>query len=93
MHKEIAQWLNDEIMRKGDLYQYDAAKMIKGLFGDEYVFISESGNLRINEQVLRVFNKIKGLDISYDKIDHFWHRKTDIEKELEFDFDSDFEVR
>lgn len=83
MHKEIAQWLYDRVMKEGDVYQSDAVSEIAEKFGDEYTYTNENGNPAIDRKVLAEFGKLKGDDITWDRSDLYWHKKTDLDRQLE----------
>ncbi len=82
MHKEIAKWLYDKIMSEGDVYQYEAVDEIAQKFGQEYTYENELGNPAIDKKVLSEFRKLKGDEITWDRTDRFWHKETDLDKEL-----------
>jgi hypothetical protein len=82
MHKEIAKWLYDKIMTEGDVYQSEAVDEIVQKFGAEYSYDNELGNPAIDRKVLSEFRKLKGNDIAWDPSERFWHKETDLDKEL-----------
>jgi len=82
MHKEIAKWLYDKIIAEGDVYQYEAVDEITQKFGEEYTYTNDLGNPAIDRKVLSEFRKFKGEDIIWDRTDLFWHKETEIDKEL-----------
>lgn len=83
MYKEIAKWLYDKIINEGDVYQSDAVREIAEKFGEEYTYPNENGNPAIDKKVLAEFGKLKGEDITWDRSNLFWHKKTDLDRQLE----------
>ena len=82
MYKEIAKWLYDKIMAEGDVYQYEAVDEIAQKFGNEYTYTNDLGNPAIDPKVLYEFRKLKGDDITWDRTDLFWHKESEVDKEL-----------
>ena len=62
-HAQVAQWLNDEIISKGFVSQYDAVTQISERFDKQYAYTGKSGALCIDQGVIRAFRKIKASSI------------------------------
>ncbi|WP_040948493.1 DUF6953 family protein [Gorillibacterium massiliense] len=75
MHKVIAQWLYDMIMKDGEAYQRDVVEEIEQRFGEDYVYENENGNLAIDKKITAEFRKLnnKGL-IEWDRSGFFWFK-------------------
>ena len=48
-HAQVAQWLNNEIINKGFVSQYDAVIQISERFGKHYTHTGKSGALCIDQ--------------------------------------------
>src|SRR5260370_37399962 len=56
--KEVAEWMIAQIDACDEFYQQAAAKKIAKLFGSEFVYRDEGGNLAIARRVLKQFRKL-----------------------------------
>jgi hypothetical protein len=83
MHKEIAKWLYDKIMSEGDVYQSEAVQEIAEKFGEDYTYLNENDNPAIDRKVLEEFRKLKHSDIEWDRSSFYWHKKTELDRQLE----------
>lgn len=70
-------------MNEGDVYQSDAVHEIAEIFGEEYTYTNENGNPAIDKKALEEFRKIKSDEIVWDRSDFFWHKKTELDRQLE----------
>ena len=61
--QEVAQWMLDEVMGKGELEQEAAVSDIALKFGNEFTYDNENGNLAIRQYLLAAFriSKLRGL--------------------------------
>jgi hypothetical protein len=76
-YKKVAQWLYDEIIARGTVYQENAVRQVAELFGSEYTYLNENHNPAISTEVYEEFKQLKqlddGHDIEWDKGNKFWH--------------------
>jgi hypothetical protein len=56
--KTIAEWMLEELKRETILCQEVVAHEISMLFGDEFTYTNENGELALDERVLREFRKL-----------------------------------
>lgn len=73
--KEVAWWMRDEMERKGDLYQTDAARGIESEFGKEFVYKNERSNLAIDRRVLREFRKLTEDTVVWMRWERCWVKR------------------
>ena len=57
--KSVAEFMINEILEKGYVYQEYLVHDIQKKFGEEYVYVNENGNLAISKKVLNEFKKLK----------------------------------
>jgi len=69
---DVAEWMVEEVRRKGELHQEDAAWHIKNHFGENFVYINTNGNLAIDKKVLTEFRKLTEKDIVWVRGDRYW---------------------
>ena len=74
-HAQVAQWLNNEIINKGFVSQYDAVIQISERFGKQYTYTGNSGAFCIDQGVLRAFRKIKASSIEYYRAEQCWRNE------------------
>jgi hypothetical protein len=77
--QEVAQWMLDEVTRKGELHQETAASDIALKFGLEFTYDNENGNLAIRRDVLAAFRILTENSVVWDRENRLW-RKRDSEK-------------
>ena len=53
--EDVAQWMQDELEKTGLLYQWEAILELQSRFGDDFIYLNESGNFAIDRRVLRAF--------------------------------------
>ena len=53
--EDVAQWMIDELEKTGQLYQWEAVLELQSRFGDDFIYLNESGNFAIDRRVLRAF--------------------------------------
>ena len=71
--KSVAEFMINEILEKGYVYQEYLVHDIQEKFGEEYVYVNENGNLAISKKVLNEFKKLKDVNgIEWDRSDRCW---------------------
>ena len=75
--KDVARWMQNELERKGDLYQADAARDIESEFGKEFVYENERGNLAIDRRVLRAFRRLTEDTVVWMRWRRCWVRRSE----------------
>ena len=71
--KSVAEFMINEILKKGYVYQEYLVHDIQEKFGEEYVYVNENGNLAISKKVLNEFKKLKDVNgIEWDRSDKSW---------------------
>ena len=75
-NKIVAEFMINEILEKGYVYQEYLVHDIQEKFGDEYVYENENRNLAISTKVLKEFKKLKeDNDIEWDRSNRCWTKK------------------
>ena len=70
---EVAQFMLNKLQENNSLYQYDAVHDIENIYGNEFVYENESGNMAIAKKVLNAFSKLKKEhNIEWDKSEKAW---------------------
>jgi len=75
--KEIAQWMLDQLRQHDTLYQNVAAADIAELFGSEFTYINDAGNVAIDKQVLKEFRILTSEDVVWDQGSRYWRWRED----------------
>lgn len=71
--KSVAEFMINEILEKGYVYQEYLVHDIQEKFGEEYVYVNENGNLAISKKVLNEFKKLKEVNgIEWDNRERCW---------------------
>lgn len=70
--QEVAEWMVNEIKFRGMLRQEEAIDYIKSHFGDAFVFVNENGNASISKEVIKVFRKLHGGKVAWERDGFFW---------------------
>lgn len=70
--KDVALWLYNEVINTPFLYRDNAAKHIRALFGDDFIYTTKSGKLGISLKVMNEFRKINQRGIKWDRRKHGW---------------------
>ena len=71
--KSVAEFMINEILEKGYVYQEYLVHDIQEKFGEEYVYVNENGNLAISKKVLNEFKKLKDVNgIEWDNRERCW---------------------
>jgi len=69
---DVAEWMAEEVRKKGELHQEDAAWHIKNHFGEDFVYININGNLAIDKKVLAEFLKLTEKDVVWVRGVRYW---------------------
>jgi hypothetical protein len=69
--EDAAQWMIDEMTRKGKLYQDTVADNLKKQ-DPSLVYENKNGNYAIQKDVLDIFNKLGGEGVVWSKGDRCW---------------------
>jgi hypothetical protein len=77
--EEIAQWMLAEFNRHGRLIQNTAARRIRALFGEVYVYRNKNHNWAIQKPILDEFRRLTGNDVVWSRSNQLWRlrRPTD----------------
>ena len=70
--KDVAKWMRKKILSERELYQNDTVWEIEEIFGDDFVYTNENGNLAIDRRVLREFRKLTEDAVVWERKDRFW---------------------
>lgn len=72
-NKKVAEFMLDEIIKSGYIYQESIVYDIQTKFGSDFVYENENGNLAISKKVLNEFKKLKDVNgIEWDRSDKSW---------------------
>ena len=75
-NKSVAEFMINEILEKGYVYQEYLVHDIQEKFGDDFVYINENGNLAISKKVLNEFKKLKEQNnIEWYRSERCWTKK------------------
>jgi len=78
--KQIAEWMLDELKRKGELYQEALVDEIANKFGIQFTYTNDNGNMAIGHDVLSAFRKLTKDSVVWHREDRLWRmRKPDNE--------------
>ncbi len=70
---DVAQYMMDELLDKGLLYQENVVQDIHSEFGEEFMYYNENGNPAISKDVLKEFKKLKeGHNVEWDRSGRCW---------------------
>ncbi|OXM82816.1 hypothetical protein CF651_29105 [Paenibacillus rigui] len=70
--EEIAQWMLKEVKFAGILYQTEAVRYITEHYGESYIYTNENGNVSISKEVKKLFKKLHGGRVAWDRDGFFW---------------------
>jgi hypothetical protein len=73
--QEVAQWMLDEVMGKGELEQEAAVSDIALKFGNEFTYDNENGNLAIRRDVLAAFRRLTENSVVWDRENRLWRKR------------------
>jgi hypothetical protein len=71
----VARWMLEEIERKGDLFQMDAAEGIAAKFGAAFTYENQRGNPAIGPRVLKAFNKLTADTVVWEYWGRYWRKR------------------
>ena len=71
---EIANWLYEKVKEGDYVYQETVVSEIEDVFGEEYVYTNDKGNLAIDKEVLKAFKKISP-DVVWNRVERYWRLK------------------
>ena len=72
---DVAEWMKSQVEVSSRLYQEVAVYKIKSLFGDNFVYTNENGNLSIDKKVLVKFKKLTGDLVIWERGDKAWRKR------------------
>ena len=75
--ESIARWMLDQLDRRRRLYQDSAMRNIRHMFGHEWSYENENGNLAIHKGVLAEFRKLGGDDVVWERGSRSWRKRTE----------------
>lgn len=75
--KEVAEWMKQQFDRSSYLYQESTVYQIKKLFGDDFVYQNDNGNLAIDKNVLKEFRTITEGEVTWERGDKAWRKLRD----------------
>ncbi|MFC5700795.1 DUF6953 family protein [Cohnella faecalis] len=70
--QQVAEWMVEEIRFRGILHQADAIAHVRTNFGEQFVFVNESGNASLDKEVKKAFRKLHGGKVAWDRDGFFW---------------------
>lgn len=70
--QDVAEWMVKEIRFTGILYQQDAIDYVRKHFGEQFVYVNENGNASLAKDVKKVFRKLHGGRIAWDRDGFMW---------------------
>jgi hypothetical protein len=72
--QQVAQWLYDQLMKKGVLEACEVAEDILDRFGEQYIYINRRGQLRIDSSILARFRELRAGRAVWDQTARAWRR-------------------
>ena len=72
---DVAAWMMQEVERDGILYQESAVGDIEKRFGEQFVYVNDSGNAAISKDILAEFRKVSGDDIVWERGERCWRKR------------------
>ncbi|MGG7056480.1 DUF6953 family protein [Nitrosomonas sp. ANs5] len=78
--KDVAQWMLDEINNGNYLYQEQAAYTIFEMFGDDFVYYNDNGNLAIEKKVLNAFRTLTDDSVVWSRSEKMWRLREDYDE-------------
>ncbi|MED4601343.1 hypothetical protein P9314_11575 [Paenibacillus validus] len=70
--QDVADWMLAKVKNAGILYQSDAVNHIVSHFGESYIYVNENGNTSISKEVKKLFKKLHGGRVAWDRDGFFW---------------------
>jgi hypothetical protein len=71
----VAEWMLSQLERKRWFYQDAAVHAIGRRFGEEFIYLNESGNPAIDRRVLRAFRKLTADTVIWDRSEFAWRKR------------------
>src|SRR5215203_1117502 len=62
----------DELEKTGQLYQWEAILELQSRFGDDFIYLNESGNFAIDRRVLRAFRTRTEATVVWRRTEGCW---------------------
>lgn len=78
--QDVAKWMMDRVTEWGQLDQGTAAARIRVEFGAEYIYTNKNGNWAIDKNVLRIFNKLSGDNVVWERSYRTWRLRNESHK-------------
>jgi hypothetical protein len=73
--KQVAEWMLDELKRKGDLYQDSVVGEIAKKFGGQFTYTNDNGNEAIRKDVLFEFRKLSKDTAVWEREERYWRMR------------------
>lgn len=73
----VAGWMLEKLESSGSIYQEDVVYEIKDLFGSEFTYENENGNLAIEQKVLAEFRKLTENTVVWERDERVWRWRQD----------------
>ncbi|MCK1317194.1 hypothetical protein [Bradyrhizobium sp. 23] len=80
-NKEVAAWMIEYMGASHWLYQEVVARKIKEVWGADFVYTNENGNLAISKGVLRGFRKLTEETLVWERSEKAWRPRKPHETE------------
>lgn len=73
--EDVANWMVEELTKRKNLYQEQAAWDIKKKFGNTFVYDNANGNPAISKDVLNAFGKLTIEDVVWSRSERVWRKR------------------
>jgi hypothetical protein len=73
--QEIADWMLQEVLREGTVYQESIASDVANKFGEEFVPMNENGNPSVRRDILNAFRKISEDSVVWMRSERAWRKR------------------
>ena len=74
-HLDVANWMVQQLEKKGSLYQEDVVYKIAQKFGKEFTYINQNGNSAIDRKVLKEFRSLTEAEVVWDRSERMWRKR------------------
>lgn len=71
---DVVEWMIERVS-KDIFYQSDAVYDIENIFGRDFVYENERGNLAINRKVLDLFRKKTDDWVVWERVGRYWRKR------------------
>lgn len=78
--KEVAAWMLEELQRVRFLHQETVVYQISEIFGEEFTYVNNNGNLAIDKKVLAEFRKLTDDTVIWEKGERVWRFREDYDE-------------